>query len=231
MTLVTNDAGIEATTAAPPRRLVADSVVTPATSRAKRALDIGVAATALVVLAPLFVVVALAVKLSSPGPVLFRQERVGAGGRTFGIWKFRSMRVDAEAYLFSHLDLYRRYLDNDYKLTVDEDPRVTSVGRFLRRTSLDEVPQFLNVLLGHMSLVGPRPVLAPELARYGDDVDSYLAARPGLTGSWQVAGRSAVEYADRVGLDVEYVGKWSVMRDVKILLRTPRAVLFCRGSH
>lgn len=199
--------------------------------QAKRALDVAGSLLLVLVMLPLMVVAAVAVLVTSPGPVLFRQERVGHGGRRFTVLKFRTMREDAEEVLLRDEALYEQYLANDHKLLLADDPRVTPVGKLLRKTSLDELPQLWNVLRGEMSLVGPRPVLDSELARYGDHVDAYLAARPGLTGAWQVAGRSAVGYGDRVALDADYVASWTLGGDLAILAKTPLAVLSCRGSH
>ena len=198
----------------------------------KRVFDVVGALVALVLLAPVFLVVALAVFISDPGPILFRQVRVGADGRLFRMVKFRSMRTDAEEILRADPDLHRRYLANSCKLDADEDPRLIRMGRWLRRSSLDELPQFLNVLKGDMSLVGPRPVLPQELVdHYGTARSHYLATRPGLTGAWQVSGRSSIDYADRVELDRAYVDGWSFRSDVSILARTPVAVLLCRGAY
>lgn len=165
-----------------------------------------------------------------PGPVFFRQVRVGAGGELFSMLKFRSMRADAEALLRAHEGLHDRYVANGHKLRREDDPRITAVGRVLRKFSLDEFPQFVNVLRGDMALVGPRPVLPSEMPIYGGQVDAYLLARPGITGAWQVSGRSHLSYTDRVSLDGDYFDGWSHARDLAILVRTPLAVLCCRGS-
>lgn len=200
--------------------------------RSKRALDIVGALLALIVFSPLFLLTALAVLISDRGPIFFRQVRVGADGRHFQMVKFRSMRTDAERVLRSDRQLYERYLENDHKLGPHEDTRLTPIGRFIRATSLDELPQFWNVLKGDMSLVGPRPVLPQELDhRYGYRRMHYVAARPGLTGPWQVSGRSRVSYDTRVTLDATYIEQWNLGRDVQILLRTPRAVLARDGAH
>jgi len=198
---------------------------------AKRTLDIVVAAVAIILLAPVGLAITLAIRLESPGPAIFRQKRLGLGGRPFRLWKYRSMRVDAEDILRDDPFLYRRYLDNDYKLPPEEDPRVTSVGRFLRRTSLDELPQLFNVLLGDMSLVGPRPVVPDEIAHYGTETRVFQAVKPGLTGHWQVSGRSDVVYPERAQLDIDYINNWGLGRDLKILAGTVSAVLQRRGAH
>ena len=199
----------------------------------KRCFDVVVAGGLLLVLAPLLLVVALAVKLQDGGPVLFRQDRLGLGGRPFRINKFRTMVVDAEARLQANPDLYARYVSNDFKLDLADDVRVSRIGRFLRASSLDELPQLLNVLRGDMSLVGPRPIVQPELRQYSERgaAGAYLAARPGVTGLWQVSGRNRLGYDDRVQLDLAYLADASPATDLKILLRTPLAVLRRDGVH
>lgn len=199
----------------------------------KRCFDVTVATILLLVLAPLLLLVALAVKLHDGGPVLFRQHRLGRGGRQFRIAKFRTMVVDAEARLLANPDLYARYINNDFKLDLTEDVRVSRLGRFLRASSLDELPQLLNVFCGHMSLVGPRPIVQLELQEYTSRgaAQAYLNTRPGLTGLWQVSGRNRLGYDARVRLDLMYVATSSLANDVKILLRTPAAVLRRDGVH
>jgi exopolysaccharide production protein ExoY len=199
--------------------------------RGKRALDVTVTAVLIVLFLPVFLVVALAVKASSPGPVLFRQRRVGRGGREFLIFKFRTMDTDAELKLRTDEELHRRFLAGDHKLPSRTDPRVTRVGRLLRRSSLDELPQLLNVLAGDMSLVGPRPVVHPELVRdYEGFESSYLSLRPGLTGLWQVSGRSTVGFPERAHLDERYRASCGPWTDAKILLRTPLVVVTGLGA-
>jgi exopolysaccharide production protein ExoY len=198
----------------------------------KRAADIAVAGLVLAVLSPLFLFVALIVRASGPGPVFFGHERIGLGGRTFRCLKFRTMCVDAEAVLRAHLEAdpeAAREWDETQKLR--RDPRVTPAGRILREYSLDELPQLLNVLRGEMSLVGPRPVVARELSRYGNRTVHYLSARPGITGLWQVSGRSDTSYETRVSLDARYVTDWSLAGDLAILARTVPVVLGARGSY
>ena len=182
----------------------------------------------LIVLAPLLLGVALCVRLTSRGPVLFRQVRVGRDGREFRIFKFRSMYVDAEARLaeLRHLNEYDGVL-----FKIRDDPRVTPVGRWLRRLSLDELPQLLNVVTGQMSLVGPRPPLPAEVAEYADDVRRRLAVKPGMTGLWQVSGRSDLPWDEAVRLDLRYVENWSLSLDLVILLRTLTAVLRSSGAY
>lgn len=196
----------------------------------KRMLDIAGAAAGLLILSPVLGVIALAIKLDSRGPVLFRQWRPGLAGRLFGMLKFRTMHPDAEHILRADADLYRRFLETDCKLPVEIDPRITRVGALLRKTSLDEIPQLFNVLRGEMSLVGPRPVVGPELENYGEWTGSFLAVKPGMTGYWQVNGRSNVTYPERAHLDLMYITQWSLALDLKILLRTIPEVLRIRGA-
>ncbi|NNE72641.1 MAG: sugar transferase [Acidimicrobiales bacterium] len=196
----------------------------------KRSIDIVLAGIALIVLVPVLLVLALGVKASSPGPLLFSQSRVGKGGRLFPMYKFRSMFPDAEARLIADPELFERYVANNYKLPESEDPRVTPLGRFLRKSSLDELPQFWSVLRGHMSLVGPRPVVPHELESERRN-DGYVYARPGITGSWQVEARSDVGYPERCEFDNEYLESWSLWRDFSLLVRTVPAVLAGRGAH
>ena len=202
----------------------------PATSRAKRALDLVLILGTAPLTVPLGLVTALLVRLTSHGPVLFGQQRVGLGGSRFTMYKFRTMHRDAEALLQQDPSLWHDYVANGYKVPAELDRRITPLGRFLRRSSLDELPQLLNVLAGQMSLVGPRPVVPRELENYGDRLAVYLSVRPGITGAWQVNGRSTIDYPDRVDIDAEYVQRWSVWLDVKILLKTPIAVLSTRGA-
>jgi exopolysaccharide biosynthesis polyprenyl glycosylphosphotransferase len=195
----------------------------------KAALDRGGAAAALVLLAPLLIVVALLVKLTSPGPVLFRQERVGLGGRTFRMRKFRTMTEDAEERLgeLEHLNEHA----GGPLFKIREDPRVTPVGRVLRRWSLDELPQLLDVLGGSMSLVGPRPPLLREVEQYESDVRRRLLVKPGITGLWQVSGRSDLSWEESVRIDLSYVENWHLGLDLSIVLRTVWAVLRRSGAY
>jgi exopolysaccharide production protein ExoY len=198
----------------------------------KRAFDIAVAALLLTLLAPLMTIIALLIKVSSRGPVFFRQERVGKGGRRIEIYKFRTMHQDAESILKANSELYRSYVENNYKLPRGEDPRVTLVGGFLRELSLDEIPQLFNVLKGEMSLVGPRPVVPEEIEKYGDYASLLLSVQPGLTGQWQVSGRSNIaDYARRVRIDMEYIRDQSIAKDLQILFRTLPVVLSREGAH
>jgi lipopolysaccharide/colanic/teichoic acid biosynthesis glycosyltransferase len=207
----------------------------------KRTMDVAGSLFLLAFFAPLLVCIAALIKLTSRGPVLFRQERLGHRGKPFRFIKFRSMHVQTDATV--HEEYMKAFIsgkiavaksgnngNSPYKLT--RDARVTPIGRFLRKTSLDELPQFVNVLRGEMSLVGPRPPIRYEAARY--DLwhrDRLLAARPGITGLWQVEGRSRVTFDDMVRLDLQYARSWSLWLDIKILLRTPGAVLMGEGAY
>lgn len=204
----------------------------PWASFAKRTVDlvVGIPLCALMVLA--YPWVAVAVKLTSRGPVLFRQVRIGRGGQPIIVYKFRSMHIDAEARLRADAELYQQYLANDFKLPESIDPRTTAVGRFLRRTSLDELPQAVCLVRGTMSAIGPRPIEPDQVSHlYGDEPDCYLACKPGLTGLWQVSGRSHVVQDARARLDVDYALNWTLRRDIEILIRTVPAVLSAHGAH
>ena len=198
----------------------------------KRGLDLVGAALGLLVLVPVMLLLGLVIKLESPGPAVFMQRRVGAKGRLFRCLKFRSMKRDAEQVLRADAALYRKYLANHFKLPEHEDPRLTRVGRFLRKTSLDELPQLFNVLLGQMSLVGPRPIVPAELDHYGHEAALVLMSlKPGITGAWAVSGRSEIGYPDRAQVELEYIRRWSLLSDLGILARTIPAVLRRRGAH
>jgi exopolysaccharide biosynthesis polyprenyl glycosylphosphotransferase len=205
---------------------------------AKRVLDIAGSTAFLIAFSPVFLYVSALVKLTSKGPVFFRQQRVGEAGRPFMMLKFRTMHVNADH------GIHQRYTENfiqssktpesakNVVFKIVDDPRVTPVGHFLRRSSLDEFPQFWNVLRGEMSLVGPRPPLPYEVARYKRwHRRRVLEAKPGITGLWQVTGRSRTTFDEMVRLDLRYARNYSVWTDVKILLATPRAVISGRGAH
>jgi len=206
----------------------------------KRAIDIVGSSIALLLLAPVFIVIAVGIKLTSKGPILFKQQRLGRYGAIFTFLKFRSMSFQSDAKI--HREYVRQLIlakaadpqgeksGEVYKLK--DDPRVTRIGKFLRKTSLDELPQFLNVLKGEMSLVGPRPPIPYEVESY--DIwhrRRFLETKPGITGLWQVEGRSRVKFDDMVRLDLKYARIWSPWLDIKILLRTPKAVLRGDGAY
>jgi exopolysaccharide production protein ExoY len=199
---------------------------------AKRTIDLLGGLFLLASATPIWIAAALLVKLTSPGPVLFQQERLSKGGRIFKLVKFRTMRCGAENELLQSTAMYEKYVTNNYKLPTEEDPRLTKVGGMLRRTSVDELPQLLNVLRGEMSLVGPRPIVPAEIGEYGELAPFFLSVKPGMTGLWQISGRSEIrDYKRRIELELEYVRNQSVIMDLKILLRTVPSVLRRRGAY
>lgn len=184
----------------------------------KRVLDLFGAVIGLILSSPIFLVVSMLYLFGdNKGPIFFKQKRIGQNGQAFYIYKFRSMIVNAEEVLRTNVVLYQKYVDNNYKLEPEEDPRVTKLGRFLRKTSLDELPQFINVLKGEMSLVGPRPVVSEELSEYGDQKDQFLSAKPGVTGYWAACGRSDIEYPERCKVELYYIEHKSFALDIRIL--------------
>ena len=197
-----------------------------------RGVDIVIALTAILFLLPLMITIALAIRLAEGGPVLFRHRRVGYGRRQFECFKFRTMHVDSAQILAEHLAANPAARE-EWQLSqkLQNDPRVSTLGLILRITSMDELPQLFNVLRGDMALVGPRPVVTAELRHYGRYARYYFAVRPGLTGLWQVSGRSDTSYRRRVAYDVTYVRSRSLGTDFKILLRTLPAVLTAKGSY
>ena len=207
----------------------------------KRFLDVVGASVGLILFSPIFLLVALFIKLNSRGPMFADiPSRVGAGGKTFKMYKFRSMIVNAHDVLRKdpkYKQLYEQYKKSNFKVSTDQDPRITKVGRFIRKTSLDELPQFINILKGDMSLVGPRAFHGDELEeqqqRYPETrklVVELLGVKPGLTGPWQVSGRSSVDFPERVKLDAGYAKSNSVINDIKIILKTIPAVLKGEGN-
>lgn len=194
----------------------------------KRLLDYAVVIPALLVLWPLFLGLAIAVKLDSSGPIVYRRRVLGRDGRVFDAFKFRTMYVNGDDILAQHPAL-KAELDRNYKLK--DDPRVTRVGNFLRKYSLDELPQLFNVLFQDMSLIGPRMIAPEEIEKYGAYGPDLLAVMPGITGLWQVSGRSNTTYDERVKLDMQYVHNWSVLLDIKILFRTFPAVAKGEGAY
>jgi exopolysaccharide production protein ExoY len=207
-------------------------VAAPIGLTSKRMVDVAIALSAIVLLAPLLIICFLATICSSPGPALFRHKRVGFNGEHFGCLKFRTMVTDAP-------DRLRQLLDSDPMAAAEwaarrklrYDPRITTIGVILRKSSLDELPQLFNVLRGDMSIVGPRPVTEEELVRYSSSVGAYLACRPGITGLWQVSGRSNATYNRRVACDTFYARNWSMVLDAKILIVTIPSVLFFDNAY
>jgi Undecaprenyl-phosphate galactose phosphotransferase WbaP len=198
----------------------------------KRAFDLVLGTLIGIVLLPLLAVIYLSVRLSSRGPALYCGTRIGLHGRPFAIWKFRSMVQDAEEVLQQHLDshpdLLNEWLTN-HKLR--NDPRITTIGKFLRRTSLDELPQIWNIIRGDMSFIGPRPIAEQEISRYSDNYLLYKTVRPGLTGLWQISGRNDTSYEERVKYDEYYVRNWSMWLDLYILGKTAHVVLASKGAY
>lgn len=203
----------------------------------KRAIDIIGATVGLLLLLPVFIAISVLIKIDSPGPVVFTQKRIGKNGRAFTLYKFRSMYADCDESV--HRDYMARLIaaESDDSLRgkggcfkIEDDPRVTRVGRFLRKSSLDELPQLLNVLRGEMSLIGPRPAIQYEVEMYDDWHMRRLAVKPGITGYWQVSGRSETDFNGMVRLDLEYLDNWSLLLDLKILVNTLRVVFSKKGA-
>lgn len=207
-------------------------LLVPSSAYCKRAMDLCVIALALPFLLPLFLFLSIMVKSSSPGPIFYSQRRLGRGARFFNAWKFRTMVVNADAALAQYLrdnpELQEEW-ERDHKLK--RDPRVTTIGRFLRKTSLDELPQLWNVVRGEMSLVGPRPIVSDEISKYGSVFEVYKRVRPGITGMWQISGRNNTTYDERLKFDRYYVRNWSPWLDAFILFRTVKTVILREGAY
>ncbi|QQP92748.1 sugar transferase (plasmid) [Skermanella sp. TT6] len=199
--------------------------------RVKRLFDIASALTLLIIFAPTCLIIYFLTRADG-GPVLFRHKRIGAKGQSFDCLKFRTMTTNADDVLVNHLQANpdaRLEWEATFKLR--DDPRVTPIGRILRKTSLDELPQLINVLKGDMSMVGPRPIVEKEIAFYGNHFGAYIRCRPGITGAWQIQGRSDTTYVRRVNLDVAYVTDWSIAQDMLILIKTPLVVIRGSGAY
>jgi lipopolysaccharide/colanic/teichoic acid biosynthesis glycosyltransferase len=194
----------------------------------KRGIDILSALILLILLLPFLVVISIAIRLDSSGPIIFLRRVLGVDGREFDAFKFRTMIVNADAWLQDHPELWAEYQAN---IKLKNDPRITRVGQWLRKLSLDELPQLVNVLRGEMSLVGPRMISPDELYKYGDVTQQRLSVRPGITGLWQVSGRQDVSYDERIRLDLAYINNWSIWLDLKILLQTIPTVLGRKGAY
>ncbi|MBE4907235.1 sugar transferase [Bacillus luteolus] len=198
----------------------------------KRLIDLIGAVIGMLMILPFIITFSVIYKIGeNKGPMFFRQQRIGKEGKVFYIYKFRSMVVDAERKLQSNKVLYKKYIRNNFKLEQHEDPRITKFGRFIRATSIDELPQFINVLKGEMSLVGPRPVVAEELKEYTNRLSEFLSVKPGITGYWQANGRSNVGYPERVDIELYYVIHKSLSLDFKILIKTVWQVINRRGAY
>jgi exopolysaccharide production protein ExoY len=209
-----------------------DQALPPVGGYMKRGFDIAAAIAGLVALSPLFLLIACLVKFSDGGSIFYGHRRIGRGGNMFRCYKFRTMVQDGDAVLTRHL-MINPLAKAEWEATrkLKDDPRVTRVGTVLRKLSLDELPQILNILFGDMSVVGPRPVVKDELEIYGTSAVFYLKSRPGLTGLWQISGRNDVGYDTRIAFDRHYVENWSFLKDLRIIVMTVPAVCLARGSY
>ncbi len=194
----------------------------------KRTIDIFLSLLGLIILSPIFLIIAIAIKIDSKGPVFFLHNRIGKNGKSIKIYKFRTMCDNAEDMIKNFNEEQMREFKENYKLT--NDPRITKVGKFLRKTSLDELPQILNILKGELSIIGPRPIVEEELEKYGPNKTKFLSVKPGLTGYWQANGRSNTTYEERMQMELYYVDKMSFWLDIKIFFKTFIVVLKKEGA-
>lgn len=194
----------------------------------KRVIDVILASVALILLSPLFVIIAIAIKIDSKGPVFFAHKRIGKNGKIIKLYKFRSMVINAEELIKSFIPEQMREYKENYKLT--NDPRITKVGKFLRKTSLDELPQLINIINGDLSINGPRPVVADELEKYGVNKDKFLSVTPGLTGYWAANGRSNTTYEQRMKMELYYIDNLSLKMDIKVFFKTILSVVKKEGA-
>lgn len=194
----------------------------------KRVIDVILASVALILLSPLFAIIAIAIKIDSKGPVFFAHKRIGKNGNIIKLYKFRSMVINAEELIKSFTPEQMREYKENYKLT--NDPRITKVGKFLRKTSLDELPQLINIINGDLSIIGPRPVVADELEKYGVNKDKFLSVTPGLTGYWAANGRSNTTYEQRMEMELYYIDNLSLKMDIKVFFKTILSVLKKEGA-
>lgn len=195
----------------------------------KRVIDVILASVALILLSPLFAIIAIAIKIDSKGPVFFAHKRIGKNGKIIKLYKFRSMVINAEELIKSFTPEQMREYKENYKLT--NDPRITKVGKFLRKTSLDELPQLINIINGDLSIIGPRPVVADELEKYGVNKDKFLSVTPGLTGYWAANGRSNTTYEQRMEMELYYIDNLSLKMDIKVFFKTILSVLKKEGAR
>lgn len=195
----------------------------------KRVIDVILASVALILLSPLFAIIAIAIKIDSKGPVFFAHKRIGKNGKIIKLYKFRSMVINAEELIKSFTPEQMREYKENYKLT--NDPRITKVGKFLRKTSLDELPQLINIINGDLSIIGPRPVVADELEKYGVNKDKFLSVTPGLTGYWTANGRSNTTYEQRMEMELYYIDNLSLKMDIKVFFKTILSVLKKEGAR
>lgn len=194
----------------------------------KRVIDVILASVALILLSPLFAIIAIAIKIDSKGPVFFAHKRIGKNGKIIKLYKFRSMVINAEELIKSFTPEQMREYKENYKLT--NDPRITKVGKFLRKTSLDELPQLINIINGDLSIIGPRSVVADELEKYGVNKDKFLSVTPGLTGYWAANGRSNTTYEQRMEMELYYIDNLSLKMDIKVFFKTILSVLKKEGA-
>ncbi len=194
----------------------------------KRVIDVILASVALILLSPLFAIIAIAIKIDSKGPVFFAHKRIGKNGKIIKLYKFRSMVINAEELIKSFTPEQMREYKENYKLT--NDPRITKVGKFLRKTSLDELPQLINIINGDLSIIGPRPLVADELEKYGVNKDKFLSVTPGLTGYWAANGRSNTTYEQRMEMELYYIDNLSLKMDIKVFFNTILSVLKKEGA-
>ena len=194
----------------------------------KRMMDVILATIALVVLSPIFLIIAIAIKIESKGPVFFKHTRIGKNGKIIKLYKFRSMVINAEELIKSFTPEQMKEYKENYKLT--NDPRITKIGKFLRKTSLDELPQLLNIIKGDLSIIGPRPVVTDELEKYGANTEKFLSVTPGLTGYWAANGRSCTTYEQRMQMELYYIDNLSLKMDVKVFFKTIEAVIKREGA-
>ena len=195
----------------------------------KRFIDIIIGTIGLIVCIPIFIIIGIAIKIDSKGPVFFKHKRIGKHGKKLEIYKFRTMIKNAEEAMKNFTEEQKKEFAENFKL--ENDPRVTRVGKILRKTSLDELPQIINILKGEMSIIGPRPVVRSELEKYGSNQDKFLSVAPGLTGNWAANGRSDVSYEERMALELYYVNNRSLILDMKIFFKTIGSVLKGRGAR
>lgn len=195
----------------------------------KRVIDVILASVALILLSPLFAIIAIAIKIDSKGPVFFAHKRIGKNGKIIKLYKFRSMVINAEELIKSFTPEQMREYKENYKLT--NDPRITKVGKFLRKTSLDELPQLINIINGDLSIIGPRPVVADELEKYGVNKDKFLSVTPGLTGYWAANGRSNTTYEQRKEMELYYIDNLSLKMDIKVFFKTILSVVKKEGAR
>lgn len=196
--------------------------------KVKRVIDVILASIALILLSPLFAIIAIAIKIDSKGPVFFAHKRIGKNGNIIKLYKFRSMVINAQELIKSFTPEQMREYKENYKLT--NDPRITKVGKFLRKTSLDELPQLINIINGDLSIIGPRPVVADELEKYGVNKDKFLSVTPGLTGYWAANGRSNTTYEQRMEMELYYIDNLSLKMDIKVFFKTILSVLKKEGA-